>query len=738
MVAALTATKVGNMAIGPTAIRVNAVLSAFRDNENSDVIDALSYFFIPILDTIREEPVTASLLAKAAGLIYGWSMTNSVGEVFLERLAQNGHIRVEYDKHEKHYFAQANALMKNDIDSSIKYAFENVVELFRGFELIANDLIYRKLSDEELGDMLVRFLISLDAHSNEEIAAEAKATLSTNADRQALEILAADTSVLGRAEVHICARFLQWLGPKHPELTEKLNVFVAAGMLAELVEDFRKPTTIETNSDATFFLDGPMLLGLIGTSGRALQVEARAIVNALKSIGCKVHVFTESCREAERVLKAYLKAQPTERHGRTHTAVIKGEVTRDYVGAIASDVEEAAKKFGVDVRDYDITSYPNDHKYFNKNQNDDIYSYLSWTSADAREHDAFAVTAIMRLRKGKHRSDPLRNSHVFISSNEKLVRRARDYCVDSGLINEGQCGPVVDIRDMATVAWLRTGFADSERLPISHMLAQCERVLRVRKDVIDAAIAATEKYSPEQREQFELLLQDNRAVNFLMDTARGSPAAFNPDLEQKLLDGMLEAAIRVVREETQNKLQEKDRLIRRLRSDHEKSQQEVRREYEAKMSDEATRAEGVEKRLAELEQLRDRDQLRLKEIEERQNRVMADGVKYANKRLSRLQFVGSTILIVGGGLASLGVFWDPTTLPKAVEWGSNAVALIGVFFTLQALRGRPVPGLWQIAESHCEAWYGKYCLNRGVPIEVATQRLEVVGGRLRVKPQEQR
>ncbi|WP_372575173.1 hypothetical protein [Ruegeria jejuensis] len=571
------------MTVGPSAVRVNAVLSAFRDDDNSDVIDALCYFYIPILDKLSGKPITASLLAKAAKLIYGWNLTESVGHVFVERLVAHGHLASgEYNGKEV-YFAQSNSELAVDVETSIKDSFEEVTELFRQFDLISGDLLYRQHTAEQLGELLVRFLISLDAYSNSDISAELKSGNGGNGERSALKELASDVSVLSRSETHVCARFVQWLAKERPELAEKLSLFVAAGLLAELVEDFRKPSAVETASDTTFFLDGPMLLGLVGTSGEALQEEAKTIVAALKSIGCRVQVFSESCREAERVLGSYLKAPATDRHGRTHTAVLKGEVDRTYVQTVASDIEKAADAFGIDVRDYVLDNFPNEHKYFDEERNKDIYSFLTWDNPRAREHDAFAVTAIMRMRHGKHRNDPLQNSHVFISSNQKLVEKARDYCFQSHLVRETQCGPVVDTRDLATIAWLRTGFENSEKLPTSHMLAQCERVLRVRKDVVENARNQVAKFSPDKVEQFELLLQDNRAVNYLMDTARGSSGLFDPDRDQELLDGMLDAAIQVVRDETDAKLSEKEQKIRQLRADHKRSEKEVKSEFEARL-----------------------------------------------------------------------------------------------------------------------------------------------------------
>lgn len=718
------------MTVGPAAVRVNAVLSAFRDNENSDVIDALCYFYVPILDKLHGKPITASLLAKAAKLIYGWNLTESVGHVFVERLVAQGHLVEEHKTGQTIFVAQPSPELAANVETSIQESFDQVTELFREFDLVSGDLIYRQLTREQLGDLLVRFLISLDAYSNNEISASLRAGEIANGERSALQELTDEVSVLSQSETHVCARFVQWLSKQQPELAEKLSLFVAAGLLAELVEDFRKPSALETKSETTFLLDGPMLLGLVGTSGAALQEEARTIVDALKSIGCRVQVFSESCREAERVLTSYLKASPANRHGRTHTAILNGEVDRAYVQTVASDIEAAAEKFGVNVRDYSLEAFPNDHKYFDAERNTDVYSFLSWDNPLAREHDAFAVTAIMRMRHGKHRNDPLQNSHVFISSNEKLVRKAREYCLQSQLVRETQCGPVVDTRDLATIAWLRTGFENSEKLPTSHMLAQCERVLRVRKDVLENARQQVAKFNPEKVEQFELLLQDNRAVSYLMDTARGSSAPFDPERDQELLDGMLDAAIKVVRDETEAKLSEKDKKIRQLRAENKKRQIETEAEYEARLDEEARKTADVEARLAELERLREEDAKRLASVSSRHETVMQAGIEYANKWIDRYQVLGAAVLAAAGILATFGVFWDPSSLPPMVDWGSKLVAVIGVGFTVLALLGRHVPGLWQLIERRGEKWYVNYCVNKGVPAVEAKERLSVGKRRL--------
>ncbi|OYU39569.1 MAG: hypothetical protein CFE33_09345 [Pseudorhodobacter sp. PARRP1] len=715
------------MAMGPSAIRVNAVLSAFRDHETSDVVDALCYFFVPILDKVRGNPMTGSFLAKAAGLVYGWSLTESVGEVFLERLVAKGFIAEEGNGNDKKFIAQASPEMSNSVDATIQVSFDEVTSRFEQFDLISGDLIYRHLTREELGDMLVRFLISLDAYTNETIAVELRGA-AKNGELQTLKKLEADVSVLTRSETHVCARFVQQLSSEDPILAENLSLFVSAGLLAELVEDFRKPSSVESKSETIFYLDGPMLLGLIGTSGTALQNEARTIVDALKSIGCRILVLSESCLEAERVLNAYLKSQPSDRHGRTHTAVLKNEVERQFVQTVASDVEAAAAKYGVAVRDYQLDAFPNQHKFFGSDRTTDFDSFLGWENPRAREHDAYAVTAIMRMRQGKHKGDPLENSHVFISSNAKLVKKARAYCLKSHLVRENQCGPAVDVRDLATIAWLRTGFEKSDKLPISHMLAQCERVLRVRKDVVESARVQVAKFSPDKKEQFELLLQNNRSVSFLMDSSRGSAATFAMDEDQKLLDGMLDAAIKVVRIDTDRKLSEKDAALKQLRQKSSAEKAAIIKDHAEQQAALVAEHSALFLRLKDAEAKETSSARELEKVISGYHEVMMSARASVNFWISFGQIVAGIIFFFLAVSAVYSVFGGQA--PRWADYGMKVLGVYGIYTTVQGLRGVGVPGFSQLSNGFGKSAFLSYCTRRGVPHDLAERRFRFEDGRI--------
>jgi hypothetical protein len=240
-----------------------------QTNENADVLDALCYFFVPLLEKWRGQPVTANFLARGAKIIYGWNLTEAVGQSFLERLralvlvtpAENG----------------ARVLLSTPADADASAApapeassfLEEVVAKFEAFPLIREDLINRHLTTEQLSEILVRFLVSLDAYSSDGIARELRTRLQRLQRVAGSQVFSEELSIFTQEQTYLCARFIRELSSTDPDLTSKLSSIAGAGLLAELVEDFRKPTSITASSETTIILDAPFALSLLGAFGAA-------------------------------------------------------------------------------------------------------------------------------------------------------------------------------------------------------------------------------------------------------------------------------------------------------------------------------------------------------------------------------------------------------------------------------------------------------------------------------------
>ena len=138
----------------------------------------------------------------------------------------------------------------------------------------------------------------------------------------------------------------------------------------------------------------------------------------------------------------------------------------------------------------DLNYRPDTHRFFTKEQYEDYFSSVTWVSDVApREHDATCLALTMRLRAGRHRGDIFQCGYIFATRNPRFVQHSRQYCLSSKLLYETQENAVIHQRELATVAWLRTGLGVAERIPRGQLMAACDRVLRVRTEVRDAVAA---------------------------------------------------------------------------------------------------------------------------------------------------------------------------------------------------------------------------------------------------------
>lgn len=180
---------------------------------------------------------------------------------------------------------------------------------------------------------------------------------------------------------------------------------------------------------------------------------------------------------------------------------------------------------------------------------------ISWVKDIApREHDAMCLALTMRLRAGQHSSDLFRCKYVFVTRNARFVRDARDYCLNSRYITAIQEGPVIHQRELATQAWLRTGLGASDAVPLTHLLATCDRVLSLRNEVREAVGQKIRALTPEKIEQYDLLLLDQKSIRRLADLTLNDETVITDANAEELLEAMRRATAEEARIEHEKKL----------------------------------------------------------------------------------------------------------------------------------------------------------------------------------------
>lgn len=692
------------------ALRVYAALSELR-GPDADVLDALVPFFEPILTLMNGKFFDPHVFSAGVRKLYRWRFTGDIAAAFIPRLERKGFLKKQAQTTKGTVWVVTyNEPEKEGTPQTILTALEQIIDEFAKFPPRVTDLLSYERSRDELKDILIRFLVMMDTHGEGGYEHGLGGLEPGGEAGKLLSGLEEGGRPLDPNDKYMCARFVQNLMKRKPEFVPHLVRLASIGLLAEVVEDFLKPTQVTSKTELLVVLDAPIALDLLGCSGKALKDDVLAVVSALKDIGANFVVFPASCVEMQRNLRSMLVLSVDQRRGYTHNAMIKKEVSAEFVKAVANNPERALESVGIVVRPMGLNNFPSLERYFTDAQYEDFLSSITWgNQIAAREHDATCMALVMRLREGRHSSDVFKCRYVMATRNPTFVKHARNYCLQSRLLDSTQEGPIIHQRELATVAWLRTGLGADDKIPRGHLIATCDRVLQMRPEVRNAVAAQLARITPERLEQFNLLMQDSRSVQKLADQTLNNEDVVNADNAEHLLDVMREATAEDLR----------GRHEAELKEERERAQQERDR-----ASSEITRLSD------EVEDLRKRqaNALALKETQ------VGEVVSSVNSVMWRVEFAVVAVLLVLGVAGAFNFFTDilkPYPLWTAVLFLAGAAGFARLVF---AIVERPMPALATILNRVCRGLVRRRLERLGLSAEVA--RLEYQRGRVNLSKEE--
>jgi hypothetical protein len=299
------------MSVTRHALRVYAALSELR-GEDDDVLDALIPFFEPILGVMNGKVFDPHVFSAGVRKLYRWRFTGDVAATFIPRLERKGYLKKQADT--KHGSVWAVTYTETPADgeaSTILTALEQIIDEFEKFPPRVTDLLSYTRSREELKDILIRFLVLMDTQGEGAYAPQLGGLEPGGQARELLAELEEGGRPLDPNDRYMCARFVRHLMRRCREFVPHLVRLASIGLLAEVVEDFMKPTHVETRTDLTVVLDAPIALDLLGCSGRAFKEDIGTVVAALEQIGATFIVFPTSCVEMQRNLRSMLRSRST-------------------------------------------------------------------------------------------------------------------------------------------------------------------------------------------------------------------------------------------------------------------------------------------------------------------------------------------------------------------------------------------------------------------------------------------
>ena len=493
------------------AVRVFAVLEHFRDG-SPDILDAILFFFLPILAEYAGQAITPAEIAHEVNAVYHWNITSDVVEELIPRFLSKGWVQSVAATSDSALFRIKDELptvLSEQEGTDFDETLSAIGEQFQEFIGTLSPLTAFSRSRDELVDILLEWLISIEAYSEQILQSYVNGVTRTG-DVLSISFEVEESSRLGSEEKYLCARFVKSLFDGHSPYTPILCRIASVGLLTEVVQDLRHPITAVNKTDLTIYLDAPVALDLLGVSGQAALDNIRPIIEQLQGIGATVRIFRASVNELKHALGAVLKRPPAERTGPTAHALRKNEVIEAFVREVARDPDSALAKLKILVVERTLDQFPGEHEFFTAENYEDFFGRLAWhLEIPRREHDATVVTLIMRMRRRYQSPDVFRSRHLLITRNPLLSQSARAFCIEHDLIRPDSIGPAIHQRQLATAAWLRTGLGAEQReaIPRRYLLAACERVLELRKTVIDQVRYVAKALTPEKRSNLTYFLR---------------------------------------------------------------------------------------------------------------------------------------------------------------------------------------------------------------------------------------
>lgn len=580
-----------------SAIRIYGALSALG-NDSGDLLQGLSPFFEPILKKYNGQKLDPNRIAVEVRDLYKWNFNSDLVETFVPSFVNQGWISADLPNgNDTTYTIKVgDEAVSDDSIKTIESELREIAKQFQGFARSLSPLTSIPYEIEEYENILIEYLLYIEAYS--EYSVDFKTKYRPNElGKISHTIEIPNITSLRDDEKFLCARFVKYSIQEGTKNAEILSKIASIGLLTEVVQDFVRPTTAIESTDLVIYLDAPVAMELLNVSGKIAFECTEPVICELIRIGAKIRIFEQSIDEMKNSLEAVLNSDRP--NGPTAEALVKKEVLREYVVGVSRNPAHFLEKYGISVVYRNLEQFPNEHQYFSKEDCDSLYSALAYSeNPTARGHDADITTLVSRQRHGKSSNDIFKSTAVVITRNGLFAQVVRKTCMKLGRLPKNAVPPVIHRRQLVTAVWLRTGLgAGNLNVPKRLLLASCEAVLAIRPGVVDAVRRFTESIGDEEKvRQLDLLISQERSAQALMDKTLGLTNVVTQDnfpiLWQEMLQPHLqevkqksEDEVKKVENEAKQKLDAKEKQIREIEKEKQKTVGLVTHELNKKLEE---------------------------------------------------------------------------------------------------------------------------------------------------------
>lgn len=538
------------------SIATMAIVKVNFDHHHS-FVGNFAPFVRHCLATSHSDAVSTIELQRCISDEFGLTLPQAVLKTLLRRAERDGHVHREQGT----YHLDRDALNGCDLSSERAAALRKQNALVTAVADYASTKFRRKWSDQTARELLLGYL---EAFSTAILGA---AVAGRNLPREAQH---------ATGDKYIIHRFVLEAAGEDPTSFEFLEAAVKGKMLADSV--YLADSTLEQGvpalSAVEVYLDGPLLLYLLGYAGPELAAPYEELVDLLNKQGALVRCFTDSVVEARQILDAAAArvwtGESRERfYGDVVTYLIRAGKTRSDIELMSRRLESDLLRAGVQPVERPA---PNARLTTDENRFEELLkNTIGYRNPQALKTDLDAVTAIHRLRRGQAARALPRSRAVFVTRNYGLFRTSAQF------FRQRTTGPVVPncVLDTAftTLVWLHEPLAAPD-LPRERIMADALAAMNPPDDVWEAYNDEIDRLRADARiteDDAHVLRLSEESSQALMDETLGDVEAYTEGTALQVLERAreatradLEEAVaveRAARRDAESRLSSRDAVI---------------------------------------------------------------------------------------------------------------------------------------------------------------------------------
>ncbi|EGH72303.1 hypothetical protein PSYAR_17240 [Pseudomonas syringae pv. aceris str. M302273] len=488
-----------------------------QTGEQNDILSGLVPIVSPIAQESAGKPFNAVELCEKLENLYGIEIHPWVTEELVPNLVKAG-ILIPSDVTTgvvRHFYASAERF---ESISSVETDVRTLVSEFISYcgPLIPTE---EMLDDVELEKFFLNQLVSLDFHSALlkpgvpiKVMPEGRGVLSLKREKvEEQSALTAETRRTDRLKL-LCAAFIVKLKDDSSKLLGCLVKIASGAIVAEYILNLREPNSTTSLTGMKLYLDGPLVMSYLDLSEPQACIYITVLLERLAAKGAILCIFKHHLEEIADNLRAALA---TSNQGNGHRATyrrLRQAGFKAYVESVLSNLEMSVRRKKITV----VSAPDGPEIYFSKNQQSELSAKLGG-SIHARERDAAAIAAVVRLRQGNvsAKGDFHQAQHVFITDNASVARRAALFLREDKIYSDRDVPAAVTDRHLAGLMLVLFGAQASTQLAHQKLIANCASALEPSQELLSSIMTFLSGLDENRAEHFRAIMTTQRSAQYM-------------------------------------------------------------------------------------------------------------------------------------------------------------------------------------------------------------------------------